>query len=194
MRLPYFFSLFYQDTCKNAIFAIQISVTKMESSPELRVSPMRGAMTIGAATAGGMLVFNTFMPILTWLVFFGGIYFGMRTYRKVLDGIIIYFNALNVGFQTAFFASLIMAFFIYMTATIDSSFIAALVDAAEEQWKTSGMSSELTEVVVQQLRATLTPVMLAIITIFMYTAVGGIAGIILAFFVRTAKRGEFVEY
>jgi len=167
----------------------------MESSTELRVSPTRGAMNVGAATAGVMLVFSAFhLPILGWLVFIGGIFFGMRTYRRVLGGIIIYSRALNVGFQTAFFASLIMAFFVYMAATMDSSLIATLIDAAKEQWKTSGMPSELTESVVQQLQTTLTPVVLAIIYIFMYTAIGGIVGIILAFFVKNAKPGEFVEY
>ena len=167
----------------------------MESSPEIRISPMRGAMTIGAATAGVMLVFSAFhLPTIGWLVFFGGIFFGMRTYRKVLDGIIIYSRALNVGFQTAFFTSLIVAFFVYMSATIDSSLIAALIVAMEEQLKTSNMPSELTEAVVKQAHETLTPVVLATITIFMYTVIGGIASIILAIFVKTAKPGEFVEY
>jgi len=167
----------------------------MESSRELRLSPMRGAMNIGAVTAGIMLLFSAFsLPILGWFVFLGGIYFGMRTYRKVLGGAIVYSEALNIGFQTAFFSSTILAFFVYVTATIEPSVIVALVDAAEVQLKTSGVPSGLVEAMVQQWHETLTPIILAIIAILMYTAVGGFAGILLAFFVRNAKPDEIVEY
>ena len=156
---------------------------------------MRGAMNIGAATAGVMLILNAFnLPVLGWLIFFCGIYFGMNTFRKVLGGIIIYSKALNVGFQTAFFTSLILAFFAYLSAMLEPSVIEALIDAAEEQLKTSGVQSESIVAMVQQWRTSLTPVVLAIITIVMYTAVGGIVGVVLAFLVRNAKRGEFVEF
>jgi len=190
-----FFLLFVPGTSKNAIFAIQIRVTKMESPTEIRLSPTRGAMSIGAATAGVMLLLSIFnLPVIAWFLFFGGIYFGMRTFRKVLGGIIVYSKALSVGFQTAFFASTILAFFTYVSTTLEPSLITAIVDAMEEQLITSAIPSGLVESMVQQWREALTPVVLAIITIFMYTAVGGIVGIILAFFVRNAKPGEFVEY
>ena len=167
----------------------------MESTVELRVSPVRGAMNIGAVVAGVMLIFSALkMPVMGWLIFIAGIYFGMRTFLRVLGGMIIYSKALNVGFLTAFFASLILAFFTYMSTTLDSSLIPAILDAMEKQMSTSGFPSGLTEDMVQQWRETLTPVVLAILTILMYTAIGGIIGVILALFVKNAKTGEFVEY
>ena len=167
----------------------------MESSAEVRVSPVRGAMNIGAVVAGVMLILGILnMPILGWLVFIAGIYFGMRTFRRVLGGIIIYSKALNIGFLTAFFASLILAFFTYMSTTLDSSLIPAILDAMEKQMNTSGFPSGLIEVMMQQWHEILSPVVLAILTVLMYSAIGGIVGVILAFFVKNAKPGEFIEY
>jgi len=166
----------------------------MDTNSGLRLSPTRGAMTIGALTAGGMLVVSLFnIPVLAWLVFMGGIYFGMKTYKKVLGGIIIYYRALSVGFQTAFFASLIMAFFTYVATTFEPSLMDTLFDAAEQQMKTSGVPSALVDTAVQQWRKIFSPLMFAIFTIFMYSAVGGLASIVFAFFVKNVKSGEFVE-
>jgi len=167
----------------------------MDSSTELRLSPMRGAMTIGAATAGVMLVVSALnLPVLGWFVFVVGIYFGMRTYRRVLGDIIVYTKALNVGFKTAFFASLILAFFTYVTTTIDSSLIDSTLEAMEQQLKTYSISPVLVEAAIQQWREMLSPVVIAAITIFTYSAMGGLLSIVLACFVRNAKSGEFVEY
>ena len=156
---------------------------------------MRGAMNIGAFIAGVMLIFSALnLPTMGWIVFLLGIYLSMKTLRKVLGGIIIYSRALKNGFQTAFFASLILAFFAYMSATLDTKLIPTLLAAAEEHLKTTGLIPEFVEYIVQQWRETLTPVVLAIITILMYTIIGGFAGVILALFVKNAEPGEFVEY
>ena len=61
--------------------------------------------------------------ILGWLVFVGGIYYGMKRFRKEMYGSISYFKALNCGIQTAFFASVICAFFVYMSTTVEPSLI-----------------------------------------------------------------------
>jgi len=166
----------------------------MYTPSEITVSPTKGAMSIGAATAGVMLIFSMFnAQILGWLVFVGGIYFGMRTYRKVLGGIINYSDALNIGFKTAFFASLILAFFAYVTTTMDASLIATFLDTAEEQLKTSGFQPVLVENAMQQWREGLTPMMFGGMIIFMYSAIGGLVSIVFALLVRNAKRDEFVS-
>ena len=167
----------------------------MDTNSELRISPTRGAMTIGAFTAGVMLVVSIVnVPVLVWLVFVGGIYLGMRTYKKVLDGIIIYSRALNVGFQTAFFASLIMAFFAYVTITFKPSLINTMFEVAEQRLKTSGAPSELVDTAVQQWRGIFSPLMFAVVMIFMYSVIGGLVSIVCALFVKNAKPGKFVEY
>ena len=167
----------------------------MDTPAEISISPMRGAMTIGAVTAGAMLVVGLFkLQILGWLVFIGGIYYSMIIYRKVLGGIIVYTKALNIGIQTAFFASLILAFVAYMNATLEPSSFLEIIDAAEEQMKTSTMQSKLDENIVQRWREILTPTVFGVIIIFMYSMIGGLAALIFAFFARNAKQGEFVEY
>jgi len=166
----------------------------MNSNSELRITPTRGAMTIGAFTAGVMLVVSIFnVPVLAWLVFVVGIYFGMRTYKRVLNGIIIYSRALNIGFQTAFFASLILAFFAYATTTFDPSLMNSMFEIAEQRLKTSGVPSELVDISVQQWRELFSPLMFAIATIFMYSAIGGFVSIVCAIFVKNAKPDEYVE-
>jgi len=148
-------------------------------------------MTVGAAVAGIMLIVSALgLPLLGWLVFIGGIYYGMWIFRKTLGGVVSYIRALNVGFQTAFFASLILAFFAYLSTTMDSSLIPSILNAAEEQLKTSKIPSELVDNVVQQWREILSPVIFAGIMIFMYSATGGFVSIILAIFVRKNKNCE----
>lgn len=167
----------------------------MDSSKELTVSPTRGAMTIGAVTAVLMLVTSYFgWPIMGWLVFVGGIFSGMSTYKRALGGMIFYSGALNIGFQTAFFASLIMAFAGYVSVTVEPSLIASMIDAAELQMKASGFPEELVLMAVQQWREILTPTVYAIMIILMHSLAGGFTSIILALLVRNAKPGKFVEY
>jgi len=158
------------------------------------VSPTKGAMSVGAVAAGVMLLVGILgLSILGWFIFIGCIFVGMRAYRKVLGGTATYSNALNVGFQTAFFASLILAFFAYMSTTFDSSLIPAMLDAVEERLKTSGMQPGFVEFVVQGWRETLSPMLYGGILVFMYSAVGGFISVILAFFVANAKHEEYVE-
>jgi len=167
----------------------------MDTTPELRISPTRGAMTVGAAIAALMLVVSVVgWQIVGWLVFVGGIFFGMRIYKRVHGGIIVYSGALNIGCQTAFFASLIMAFVGYVSTTFEPSLITSMLDVAELQMKASGFPERLVETAVQQWREILTPMVLGVMIIFMYSIVGCLASIILAFFVRNAKPGEFVKY
>ena len=167
----------------------------MYKPAEYSVAPTKGAMVVGAIMAAVMLIFGAFnVQIMMWLVFAGGIYFGMRTYRKVLGGVINYSNALNVGFQSAFFASLILAFFTFMNTSINPSLITEFIDAAEVQLKTSGLPSILVENTMQQWREILTPTIFGVIIIFSYSAAGGLISIVLALLVKNAKSSEFVEH
>jgi len=165
----------------------------MYSQANYSISPTKGAMSVGAVAAGLMILVGIFnVPILGWLIFFGGIYLGMRTYRKVLDGMIPYSKALSVGFQTAFFTSLILAFFAYMSTTLDTSLIPAMLEAAEARLKSVGLQPSFAEFIVQGWREMLSPMILGGIMIIMYSAVGGFISMILAIFVGNAN--EEVEY
>jgi len=160
----------------------------MESSEILPVSPTRTAMTVGAFTAAVMLVVSTLGWQMTgWLMFLGGIYWGMRRFKNECGGMITWFRAMNAGLQTAFFASLILAFVAYMATKLDPSIIPALLDVVEKQLKTSGFPEGLTEMAMQQWREILSPMVFALIIIFMYSSIGCVISIFCAFFVQTAK-------
>ena len=167
----------------------------METSSVWPVSPTRTAMTVGAFTAALMLVVSAFgWQIVGWLVFLGGIYWGMKRFKNERGGIITWFRVWNAGIQTAFFASIILAFVGYMTTKLEPSLIAEMLDTVELQLKSSGIPEGLTEMAMQQWREILSPVVFGVIIIFMYSAMGCLASIIYAFFVHTAKPGEFVDF
>jgi len=145
-------------------------------------------MTVGAITAALMLVFfNLGWQLLGWIVLVGGIYYGMKNFRKELGGCISYFKALYCGVQTAFFASVICAFFIYLTATLEPSLIDKTLDAVELQLRTYDMPSALIEDTTQQMRTMLTPFVFGIMTIFTYSVVGCIASVVCAFFAQNEQ-------
>ena len=157
----------------------------MNTPAESPVSPARTAMTVGAITAALMLVANAVgLQLLVWFVFVGGIYFGMKRYRTETGGCISYFRALSAGIQTAFFASLIMAFTSYLAATLEPSLIANTLDAVEQQLLAFDIPSTLAETAMQQWREILSPTVLAAIFIFMYNFFGLLLAMICALFVQ----------
>ena len=160
----------------------------MDTSMELPVSPMRIAMNIGALTAVLMLGTAALgWQIMGWIVFAGGVYYGMKCFRRETGGYISYGGAVNAGFQTAFFASLIMAFVGYVTTTIEPSSVNLMFDVAEQRLKTSGFQAGLVDVAMNKWREMFSPLLFAVIIIFTYSAIGGVASIISASFVRKAQ-------
>jgi len=160
----------------------------MESSEDLPVSPTRTAMTIGAVTAALMLVVSVLgWQLAGWLMFLGGIYWGMRRFKNERGGTITWISAWIAGLQTAFFASIILAFFAYMTTKLEPSLITAILDMMEQQLKTSGFPEGLTEMAMQQWRELFSPIVFAVIIIFLYSAIGCFASMIYALFVNAAK-------
>jgi len=156
----------------------------MDISAEPQVLPTRMAMTIGAITAALMLLVSaTGLQILGWIAFTGGIYYGMKRFRKETGGYISYFKALLTGAQTAFFASIILAFVSYVSATMEPSLIETSLNSIEQQLAAFGIPSELAEIAVQQWREILTPVVVAAISIFTYTAIGCMVALVCALFV-----------
>ena len=167
----------------------------MESSEVWPVSPTRTAMTVGAFTAALMLIASTFgWQIVGWLIFLGGVYWGMKRFKTERGGIITWFRAMNAGLQTAFFASFIIAFVGYMTTKLEPSLINEMLAAVELQLKAYPLPEGMAELVMQQWREILTPMVFALIIIFIYSIIGCVASSIYALFVYTAKPGEFVDF
>jgi len=155
-------------------------------------------MTIGAVTGALMLAVLAFgLQIMGWLVFVGGIYYGMIRFRRETGGSISYFRALYAGFQTAFFTSVILAFASYVSTTLDTSLIVAILEIAEQRLLASGVPSGLVDTTMQQWREILSPMAFAVIIIFTYSTTGGFAGMLCALFVyrepSRAVSGDFLK-
>jgi len=167
----------------------------MDTSGVLLESPTRTAMTVGAITAALMLAVLTLgLQIAGWLVFAGGIFWGMKRFKNECGGVITYFRAWIAGFQTAFFASIILAFIAYVTTTWNPSLITAMLDAVEQQLTTMEVPSGLIEPAMQQWREIFSPMVFGIIIIFMYSAIGFFVSILCAFFVWNTKPVEIVDF
>jgi len=91
----------------------------MDTSRVWPVSATQTATTVGAVTAVLMLVVFAFgWKIAGWLIFSGSIFWGMKRVKNECGRSITCFRALNAGFQTAFFASIILAFVGYMVTKL----------------------------------------------------------------------------
>jgi len=165
----------------------------MDVNDRPNLSSTRGAMTIGALTAGVMLLVGALnAQIIGWIVFVLGIFLGIRTWRIVKGWNITYFQAVGVGFKTAFFASLILAFFAYVSTTMDGTLIPALIDSAEEQMLNSGVSEGMVEIAIQSWREMLSPMVFGGIIIVMYSSTGGLISLLLAYIFSGLKPPENV--
>jgi len=147
------------------------------------VSPTRTAMTVGAVTGALMLaVLAMGLQILGWLVFVGGIYYGMIRFRRETGGCISYLKALYAGVQTAFFTSVILAFAGYVSTTLDASLIVAMLEMVEQRLLASGVPPRLADIAMQQWREIFSPAVFAVIIIFTYSTTGGFVGMLCALF------------
>ena len=151
---------------------------------------MRIAMNVGAVIACFMLCASLFgWQRISWIIFVFGIFSGMKRYRKELGGCIGYFRALLAGFQTSFFASLILAFVTYVSVTYNPAVVNEAVEMFEQRIVSSGLQPEL---IVPHVRKILTPTMFAASAVFSYCSIGVLVSTVLAFFVK--KQLAYVNY
>ena len=148
---------------------------------ETTVSPTRIAMNTGAITAALMLGASFVgWQRVGWVIFGVGIFYGMKLYRNEIGGAIGYGRALQAGVQTAFFMSLVLSFVVYMSAFFDPSVIGKTLEAMEERL----IASEIPAAAMEQMKETMTPIMLAAFSIVAYCILGGFISLVFAFFVK----------
>ena len=165
----------------------------MNTSSENNLSPTRIAMNVGAVGAGLALLVSAFgWQTMSWIVFVCGIYFGMKRFRRELGGFIIYIKALSAGFQTAFFMSFILAFFTYISVYMEPKLVETTLNAMEQQLKTYGIPSMMTDSIVAQWRNILSPVVIGALTMLSYCFIGGLLSVFCAFFVKNVKPAESI--
>ncbi len=124
------------------------------------------------------------LQILSVLIFIGGIYYGMKHFRKEIGGYIDYFKAFVVGAQTAFFTSVILAFVFYMAAKIEPQVIEVYLNTSEKMFQSWNLPSGVVENSMQQMREMLTPGVIAMACIMTYSLVGVFISLICAIFIK----------
>ena len=131
----------------------------MDVSSDSSFSPTRMAGTVGAITAALMLLVSMIpgSGLLGQLIFAGGIYYGMKKIRKKSISAVSYAKISFAGIQVAFFASLIMAFVVYITVKFEPSVMDTYLAAAEQMLRSAEISSAEIDRGIQQMRELMSP-------------------------------------
>ncbi|MDR1866449.1 MAG: DUF4199 domain-containing protein [Bacteroidales bacterium] len=163
----------------------------MNKSSDIPVSSTRLAMNVGAVTAALMLLVS-FVPVLNQFgligifVFACGICYGIRMFRK-MSGVGSYGKLLATGIRTAFYASLILAFVMYVTVkAINPGIVDEYLKICEQVLQPS-MPPEMLSNYMEQCRKTFSPVFLAFGTLMLYTLTGTVAAAICAVWLRKSS-------
>ncbi len=172
----------------------------MDTTSDSSVSPTRTAGTIGAITAFLMLIvpmlpgLNRMAQAVTWAVFIGGIYYGMKYFREKTGGQITYSKISKVGALVAFFASVIPAFVLYMTAKLNPAIMDEFIAAANRVLQSTNMSAAEVDLGMKQMNEMMSPVFLAFSVILSYSLLGAIAACILGLFMKNAGQPDKQPY
>jgi hypothetical protein len=137
---------------------------------------------VGAATSKFAGNFN----ILFLAVF---IFIFTKTYRdKECKGIITYGQSLGYGTLIGLFASIILAFFLFIELKlIDPSLVDKMMDMAREQAMAKGLPEEQFEKGMAMMKWTMTPAFLSFSSILAYTFFSFIISLITSIFIRNEK-------
>ncbi|MBL0047737.1 MAG: DUF4199 domain-containing protein [Bacteroidetes bacterium] len=164
---------------------------------ETKLSISRSAMNYGGMT--GIMLFLVFilssilgtkfsglMQVMGYAALGLGIFIGSKNYRdKELNGVISYGTAFYSGFLISFFASVIIAFTIFLYIKfVDSSIIEKIMEQTEQNMLDSGRSDEEIEKAMEASQYFMNPTSMAFFSILGYTFVGTIISLVTAAFIK----------
>lgn len=123
---------------------------------------------------------------LGYLVLAVGIYIGIKNQRdNDPNGLLSYGKALRAGTSISFFASVIMAFYLYLFMHfIDESFVEIILEQAENDMIDAGQSDEQIKMSMKYTRMFVTPFWMSVMSIFVYTVIGFIFSLVIAMFLK----------
>ncbi len=123
---------------------------------------------------------------LGYLVLAVGVYIGVKNQRdNEQNGLMSYGQALGSGTLISFFASIIMAFYLYLFIfLIDESFVDVLLEQAENDMIDAGQSDEQIELGMKYTRMFVTPFWMSIMSVIVYTVIGFIFSLVIAVFLK----------
>jgi hypothetical protein len=140
---------------------------------------------------------NMFSSAASWisiLIYIAGIVLVTLSYKKAIDEKtqFPYGRALGLGVATLFFASIIMALFVYILyAFIDPGLIDKGISFAEDNLLKKGISEEMVQQQIEMQRKFMTPIIMSISEIFSLTFYGLIISLITSIFFKKKEENGF---
>ena len=129
---------------------------------------------------------NTIFSILTNTVFIAGIILGIKRRRDYeLGGNITFGEGVGYGTLLALFASIIVAFTMYIYLEfVDGSFIEYVIETQKEAYYNAGMEGDEIEAMIKIIQNFMGPAMLAFTTVLGYLIMGLLTSLVTAFFLK----------
>ena len=160
-------------------------------------SPVKNAMNYGAIIGIALIIISLLFYMMNettseiqnylgYLVLAVGVYLGVKNYRdNELNGLMSYGKALGSGTLISFFASIIMAFYLYIFIFfIDPSLVDVILEQAENDMIDAGQSDEQIALAMKYTRMFVTPFWMSIMSVVVYTVIGFVFSLIIAIFLK----------
>jgi hypothetical protein len=168
---------------------------------EQKSTLLKSAMNGGLITGGVLIVYYLILYILNLstsqaagylsIIVLGAVIFILaKNYRdKDLKGIIAYGNALGFSVLIGFFASVLLAFFIFLELKfLDSGLIEKQMEILRQKYAEAGMSEDMIEKSMFIAKKFMTPVMSAVFTTLTFTFYSFIVSLITSIFIKKENK------
>lgn len=159
------------------------------------VSIWKSTMQSGAVIAMLMIIFllityigglttNKALSYVSYLILFGGMYWGMKTYRTQSGGYVSYGKSFQSGVLVSLFAGIIISFATYILYMLDPGLSETVMQEAENTLLENGISEDMVEMQMDMVRKMMTPMMMFWMGLLGYILLGLVFSVIAAIFVK----------
>lgn len=163
-----------------------------------------GAITGIALIASGLIFYmlgvktSKISQFLSYIILIGGIYIGTKKYRDDIgNGMLSYSKSLITGTQIAFFASILLGFYMFIFFTyVDASMITEILNQQEQAMIDKDMPTENIEDAMNIMRKFMTPTSMSATTVVSFTLIGFFVSLIVSLFVKKEDKsfeGGFLD-
>ncbi|HHZ66147.1 MAG TPA: DUF4199 domain-containing protein [Flavobacteriales bacterium] len=160
-------------------------------------SPVKNAMNYGSIIGIALVIISLLFYMMNettseiqnylgYLALAVGVYIGVKHHRdNELGGLMSYGKALSSGTLISFFASIIMAFYLYVFILfIDPSLVDVILEKAENDMIDAGNSDKEIEMGMKYTMMFVTPFWMSAMSVLVYTIIGFIFSLIIATFLK----------
>ncbi|OQY03449.1 MAG: hypothetical protein B6I20_05045 [Bacteroidetes bacterium 4572_117] len=174
----------------------------MENKPNVWKNALNWGVIVGVV----MVIYSLIMYFLdlslekwvgwvSYVLLIGGIVYSTIQYRdNVLGGAISYAQALGFGVLISLFAGIISGVYSYLLmAVIDPELIGKIMEMAQEQMLSQGLTDEQVEQAMEMQKGFMKPGVMALITIPSLTFMGFIFSLITSIFLKKEGANEMFD-